>query len=135
MDGSGINGFVGTRASLMLDVVFLAMFAVLPLLGWSIWLVKRRGNVELHKHAQLALSAVLLITARAFEIDMRLNYWKYRAEASPYYPDEMYTCLCTHLFFAIPTAVCGRWSLRKRSSDLPICFKTAAHSAIALGAG
>ena len=32
----GINGFLGTRASIMLDVVFLAMFLVLPVLAWSI---------------------------------------------------------------------------------------------------
>ena len=35
----GINGILGTRASLMLDVVFLAMFAILPVLAFSIWLV------------------------------------------------------------------------------------------------
>ena len=35
------TGFLGTRGSLMLDVVFLAMFAVLPLLALSIYLVKQ----------------------------------------------------------------------------------------------
>ena len=43
-DYPGIDGFLGTRASLMLDVVFLAMFAVLPVMGWSIWKVRRRAD-------------------------------------------------------------------------------------------
>ena len=30
---SGTNGFLGTRGSLMLDVVFLAMFAIVPVLA------------------------------------------------------------------------------------------------------
>ena len=34
----GIGGFLGTRGSLMLDVVFLAMFVVVPLLAVSVWL-------------------------------------------------------------------------------------------------
>ena len=38
-DYGGINGFLGTRASLMLDVVFLAMFVVVPVLAGSVYLV------------------------------------------------------------------------------------------------
>ena len=34
MDFPGVDGFLGNRASLMLDVVFLAMFAVLDI--WDI---------------------------------------------------------------------------------------------------
>ena len=35
----GIDGFLGTRASWMLDVLFLAMFAVVVVLGWSVYQV------------------------------------------------------------------------------------------------
>ena len=49
----GINGFIpNSRGSLMLDVVFLAMFVVLPVLAVSIWLVKKRGKYQLHKTLQ-----------------------------------------------------------------------------------
>ncbi len=83
---SGFDGFLGTRASLMLDVVFLAMFAVLPVLGWSIWLVRARQNFTLHKRVQLALAAVLGATVLLFEIDIRWHGWRDRAAESPYYP-------------------------------------------------
>jgi len=106
----GINGFLGSRGSLMLDVVFLAMFAVLPVLAVSIYLVKR-GHFELHKKLQLTLGLVLLIAVAAFEVDMRLNDWEARAVESPYFSlDAKWTCtagvaLIIHLFFAVPTAV------------------------------
>ena len=48
----GIDGFLGTRASFMLDVVALAMAVLLPVLGWSIYLVKYRQKYALHKRVQ-----------------------------------------------------------------------------------
>jgi uncharacterized membrane protein len=69
MDYPGIDGFLGTRASLILDVVFLAMFAIVPVLGWSIWLVKRRRNYLLHKRIQIVLLVVLGLTVGLFDDD------------------------------------------------------------------
>jgi hypothetical protein len=106
----GIDGFLGFRGSLMLDVVFVAMFAVLPALGISIYLVKQ-GRFELHKKLQLTLGIVLLLTVIAFEVDMRLNEWTKRAVPSPYFSlDAKWSCpagvaLIIHLFFAIPTTL------------------------------
>jgi putative membrane protein len=112
----GFLRFLGFRGSLMLDVVFLAMFAVLPALAASIYLVKQR-RYELHKKLQLALGIVLLLAVVAFEVDVRLNKWEPRAEPSPYFAGEVsngevnmdWSCpigvaLIIHLFFAIPTA-------------------------------
>ena len=62
----------------MLDLVFLAMFAVLPVLGWSIAQVKYHRRYLLHKRVQLTLGAVLLVTVSAFEIDMR-DQWLARS--------------------------------------------------------
>lgn len=117
-----IDGFLGARGSLMLDVVFLAMFAVLPILAVSIWLVKR-GHFQAHKRIQVALGIVLLVSVVAFEVDIRLmdfteveyqghsvNGWEIRALESPYFdPAAKWTCvagvsLIIHLFFAVPTA-------------------------------
>ena len=39
----------------MLDVVFLAMFAIMPVMSWSIWLVRHRQHYALHKRIQLGL--------------------------------------------------------------------------------
>jgi hypothetical protein len=87
MDHPGLDGFLGTRASLMLDVVFLAMFAVIPAMGLSIALVRYLRLYTLHKWIQLTLGAILLLAVTAFELDMRLFGWRERAAASPYYID------------------------------------------------
>jgi uncharacterized membrane protein YozB (DUF420 family) len=101
----GVDGFLGTRASLMVDLVFLAMFAVLPVLGWSIWQVKFRRRFALHKRIQLTLAAVLLVAVAAFEIDMRfISGWRERARPSPYWANGVVTIsLGVHLLFSIST--------------------------------
>lgn len=109
MEIGGVNGFLGTRASLMLDVVVVAMVVVLPVLGWSIVLVRYRRRYALHKRIQLLLAVVLLATVALFEADMRLNGWEDRARPSPYYrePPDMslvHQVLAVHLFFAVTTA-------------------------------
>ena len=74
----GIDGFLPFshgRASFMLDVVFLAMFVVVPVLALSVWLVKKRRNYRLHKLLQVTLASVLLAAVMLFEIDMRVNGW------------------------------------------------------------
>lgn len=105
-DYGGIDGFLGTRASLMLDVVFLAMFVVVPVLGWSIYLVKVRRSYALHKRVQVTLGLVLLAAVTLFEIDMRVNGWADRAKPSPYWSDgTVRNALVVHLVFAVSTAV------------------------------
>ena len=64
----GIDGFLGTRASFMLDVVFLAMLAIVPVLCWSVYLVRYRRNYALHKRIQLLTGLVLLVAVVAFEV-------------------------------------------------------------------
>jgi uncharacterized membrane protein YozB (DUF420 family) len=100
-----LDGFLGTRASLMLDVVFLAMFAVVPILGWSIYLVKYRRRYLLHKRIQLALASVLLVAVVLFEADVRVHGWTRRAEPSPYYETWVGYSLYVHLPFAVSTAL------------------------------
>ena len=106
----GISGFIpGSRGSLMLDVVFLAMFAVVPLLVVSIYLVKYQRRYGLHKRLQLAMAVVLLIAVLLFELDIRVNGWEARAEPSPYFDaSNKWSCpagvsLIVHLSFAVPT--------------------------------
>lgn len=109
----GINGFLGTRAALMTDVVFVALFAIVPVMAWSIWKVRRRAKddhatLQLHKRIQLTLGWVLLIAVVLFEIDVRfISNWEQRAADSPYYAAEGWSAawisLLIHLCFAIPT--------------------------------
>lgn len=108
----GVNGFLPFergRASLMLDVVFLAMFIVVPVLAASVWLVKQRRKYLWHKRLQLVLAAVLLAAVALFELDLRINGWQHRAEPSPYFDAaHQWTCpagisLAIHLCCAVPT--------------------------------
>jgi putative membrane protein len=108
----GIGGFIpGSRGSLMLDVVFTAMFVVVPVLAVSIYLVKWRRQYAIHKKLQLVMAAVLLAAVLLFEIDIRFYGWKERAAPSPYFDaDHKWSCpagisLIVHLCFAVPTLV------------------------------
>jgi hypothetical protein len=108
-ESSGSRGFLGTRGSLMLDVVFLAMFVIVPCLAASIWLVKQRRQYLLHKRLQLTMAAVLLAAVGLFEIDLQLfTKWEERAAASPYFGSDKWSgpvgiSLIVHLCFAVPT--------------------------------
>lgn len=91
----------------MLDVVFLAMFLVVPAMFLSIGIAKKRHDYQTHKWIQLVLGAVLFIAVVAFEVDMRMSGWKHRAEASPFFVKDAWCgvmyALVIHLCFAIPT--------------------------------
>ncbi len=94
----------------MLDVVALAMIALVPVLAVSIYLVKYRRQYALHKTIQLTLGSVLLVAVTLFEIDVRIHGWRHRAEASPYFGHDGSTnwvmiVLSIHLFFAITSTV------------------------------
>lgn len=102
---AGIDGFLPWRASLMLDVVFLAMFVVLPVMAISIRLA-RRGQYAAHKRLQIALGLVLLAAVGLFELDMQINGWEHRAEDSRYYDNGgVQAVLVVHLVFAVTTAL------------------------------
>lgn len=105
----GSMGFLHTRASMMIDVVVVAMAVVVPLLAWSVWLVKFRRRYRLHKAIQLTLAVVLLVTVAAFEIDMRFyTDWNQRATPSPFYGSQwVLRALGIHIFFAATTV--GLW--------------------------
>ncbi len=95
----------------MLDVVFVAMFVVVPLLAISVFAVKYRRQFALHKRLQLAMATVLLVAVLLFEIDIRINGWEQRASPSPYFDAEHKwtspagVALLVHLSFAVPTLV------------------------------
>jgi len=107
IDFPGWDGFLGTRASLMLDVVFVAMFVVIAVMGWSIYQVRVRHRFALHKWTQLWLAGILLVAVTAFEIDMRMYGWEARAagELDGSADPVVWQALYIHLVFAITSAL------------------------------
>ncbi len=112
---SGLSGFLPGRATLMLDVVVVAMAVVLVVLAVSVYLVKFARGYRSHKMIQLALALSLLVVLMLFETDIHfLSNWMERADASPYFEASTRSgpviyVLWVHLFFAITTFVL--WSV------------------------
>ena len=107
MEFPGWDGFLGTRASLMLDLVVVAMVAVVVVMGWSIREVKQRRKFTLHKRVQITLAVLLAIAIAAFEVEIRQFGWEDRAsgELGGSASGSVWTALYVHLFFAITTVL------------------------------
>jgi putative membrane protein len=115
----GIDGFLGTRASLGMDVVLVGLVALLPVLAWSIRLA-RQGHYLLHKRLQLFIVAALLAAILVFEIDVRLlSDWRTRAEDSPWWPGGVLAALGVHLIFAITTFALLVWVVWEALARFP----------------
>lgn len=100
------DGFIpGSRASLMLDVVVLGMVVIVPVLAWSLYLVKVKKAYALHGVVQLVLGIVLLVVVVLFEVDVRIHGWRHRAEDSPYFDGSLFPVLYIHLVFAVTTTL------------------------------
>lgn len=105
------QGFLGFDSSLMLDVVVCALVLVVPVIIYSLYLVKVRRNYALHAVIQTTLAVVLLIVVVAFEVDMRLHGgWQNIVNKNPEAPRvigealaDIRTMLLVHLVFAVST--------------------------------
>ena len=107
----GFDGFLGSRASIGMDVVILGLVLLLPILFVSIMAVQQ-GRYRLHKSLQIFIMAALLAAIIVFEIDIRLfSDWRIRATPSPYWPVGVGTSLAVHLVFAVSTLVLLLWVL------------------------
>ena len=106
---SGIYGFLGSRASIGMDVVVVGLFALLPVLAVSIALV-RQGRYRLHKALQIFIMTALLAAIVVFEVDIRLiSDWRVRAAASPFWPVGVGVSLGVHLIFAVSSLALLLW--------------------------
>ena len=112
-DGLLANGILPNRGSIMLDFVFIAMMAVIPVQAWSIWLVKFKKRYALHRNIQIGSAVVLFVTIVAFEIDLQLfTQWRELAvESTLYESGWVDRLLYVHLLFAVPTPFLWAWVL------------------------
>lgn len=106
------EGFLGFRATFMLDIVVCALVLVVPVLIYSIYLVKVKRDYARHRLVQLTLAAVLTFAVAAFEVDIQIIHGGWEKvvveHADPVPPSEgelntIRNMLYFHLLFAITT--------------------------------
>lgn len=106
------TGFLGYQTTFMLDFVVCALILIVPLLLWSLWLVKVKKNFRAHMRMQLALGIILLVAVSAFEIDVQMVHggWENIVGQQNLAPDALAAkisavrpWLLVHLVFAVTT--------------------------------
>ena len=116
------NGFLGNPTSFMLDFVVCALAVLVPLLLYSLFVVKKQKKYTLHRNLQVVLGVVLLIAVSAFEVDMQWvqGGWEnvmgkqldtLGEEGLASKIAAVRKVLHIHLLFAVSTPCCGlsRW--------------------------
>lgn len=101
------DGFLGTRAPLIMDVLCVAMLFVLIVLAWSVYQVKVHRRYTLHKWTQISLATILLVLVILFEADVRMHGWQERSagQLGGHASAAALTTLYVHLVFAISTTI------------------------------
>ncbi len=106
------NGFLGYPTTFMLDFVVCALAMIVPLLLWSLWLVKFRRRYAAHRRLQITLGIVLLVAVTAFEVDVQMVHggWENIVATQQLNPERLASkiaavrpWLLIHLLFAITT--------------------------------
>lgn len=129
-----MNGILGTRGTLMLDLVAIGMVLIVPLMITSIYLARVRRRFAAHKRIQLVTAIVLLFVLVAFEVEMRVVGWRNCAAASPLtqegqWNDPVEWSLLVHLLFAIPTVILWGFVVTAAVRKFPTPPSPSAHSA------
>lgn len=101
----------GSRAPFSIDLVSLALLLVVPLLLWSVYLVKSKKDYKKHRFIQIILSISILLVLVVFEVDIRLNGWRQHAEASPFINSGLLPFLYFHVTIACTATVLWTWAL------------------------
>lgn len=108
------HGFLGYDASFMLDFVVVALIAIVPVLLYSLYVVRFQRNYLWHRNLQVLLGFTLLVAVAAFEVDTQLVHggWENivnKNADSPRLTGEAFShvqrVLRIHLVFAISTPV------------------------------
>ncbi len=101
-----IDGFLpGSRANFMMDVIVLAMTILLPLMIYSIVLVRKRRAFKAHKTIQTTIGLILLVAVLLFEWDVRTHDWRPAASISPFYDSFVMPLLWVHVAFAVSATI------------------------------
>lgn len=106
------DGFLGYQTSFMLDFVVCALVIIVPVMLYSLWLVKVKRAYQTHKWLQVALGITLLVAVGAFEVDLQIVHQGWENIVRKSQPDEAALAariaasrpwLWVHLVFAVTT--------------------------------
>ena len=129
------DGFLGFRTSFMLDFVVVALVLIVPILLYSLYVVKFQHRYMLHRNLQLLLGIILLAAVGLFEIDLQFvqKGWQnvVAKRAIPLTADQLgfvRTVLRVHLVFAISTPLIWAATIILALRRMPSPPQPCAHS-------
>lgn len=98
------QGFLGTRADLLMDIVIVALVAVVPIVLYN-WRLARHGRYGQHKLLQVGLALLLAVVVGVFEVNLRLQGGIFEATKASAYAGTptLNFWIYFHTFFAITT--------------------------------
>ncbi|TWU29840.1 hypothetical protein [Bythopirellula polymerisocia] len=101
----GIDGFLGSRASLIYDVAFLLELLVIPLYIHSLALLLVGHEYQAHKRLQLVVTAMFAVAVGLFAFEFFSYDWRTLVgEEADAIPRITYMTLTIHLAFLTITA-------------------------------
>lgn len=128
------DGFLGYQTSFMLDAVVVALVLVVPVLTFSLYSVKVKGQYLRHRNLQLALAGTLLAAVLAFEVDLHWiqggweNVVKKGPTLSPEQAKLIQQVLRIHLLFAVSTPFLWAITIYCALRRIPSPPRPSAHS-------
>lgn len=118
-----IEGFLGTRADLIVDIVMVAS-AALPFLMYGAIRFAKKGEYDRHKWAQIILFTVVILLVIGLEVDIRFGGLDQVIEQSHYYGTAVLTTIfIIHLIFAISSALLWLWLIIVSARRYPVHFR------------
>jgi hypothetical protein len=118
-----IEGLLGTRADIIIDIVMITS-ALLPfLLIYAIYLAKKE-QYDLHKWIQITLFIVVNLLVIALEVDIRYGGIDKIIEQSKYFNSStLGIVFIIHLVFAISSTLLWFWLIIISAKRYPIHFR------------
>ncbi len=121
------EGFLGTRADIIIDVV-MTVSGFLPALMMFTFYLAAKGKYQLHRNMQLALLLIVTVLVVSLEVDVRSGALQAAAAMSAYHDTSILRLLfIIHLIFAITSFVGWIWLVIKSSKIYPKRFGTFNH--------
>lgn len=98
------QGFLGTRGDLLMDIVIVALVAVVPIVLYN-WHLARSQRYAEHKRMQIGLAVLLGVVVGLFEFNLRLQGGIFEATRASRYAGTatLNFWIWFHTLFAITT--------------------------------